>query len=111
MPEPLELATLRQIHLAEMQAFARAVDHLLAGAEQLLDEACLLDAVSARLTLQAMKQSVVDRFAQQLRQAAPCRDPLGLQPLVCDAYDLFFNPETRLNLKDWKRDAEPFVRS
>lgn len=34
-----------------------------------------------------------------------------LQRLVREAYELLHNPDTRVDLRDWLRAAEPFVRS
>lgn len=111
MPEPLELATLRSVHAAEVQAFAREIDAFLDAAIQILDDACMLDAVSARVTLQAMRHAVLEQFGQSLRQE-PRADPGGLlRALLCEAHAFLTDPDYRGDFEQWKQQAEPFVRS
>ena len=38
-------------------------------------------------------------------------DRAQLLQLVREAFDLLQNPETRIDLRDWLRAAEPFMRS
>jgi len=61
MPDPVELATLKQAHADERLADARKFD--------------------------------------------------VVQQLLCEAYDLLTNPQTRVDLRDWIRTAEPLIRS
>jgi type IV secretory pathway TrbF-like protein len=60
MPDPVELATLKQAHADERLADARKFD--------------------------------------------------VVQQLLREAYDLLTNSQTRVDLRDWMRAAEPFVR-
>ncbi len=63
--------------------------------------------VSREEALRAVRSFVLEKFDQRL----PMRnlEAALLKQLVREAHDLLLNPETRIDLRDWARSAEPFL--
>jgi hypothetical protein len=92
------------------QTFASDVDGLLA--ELFLFSRTLGDAVgeiTREEALRALRRFILEKFDQRLPMRSTL-DPV-LQQLVREAYDVLSNPKSQIDVKDWIRTAEPFVRT
>jgi type IV secretory pathway TrbF-like protein len=67
----------------------------------------LLAAIDVDGLRQAMLRQVI--WLQEERDAQA--DRVQLLQLVREAHDLLTNPETRVDIRDWLRSADPFMRS
>jgi hypothetical protein len=112
MAEPIEITQLKQRDADARRAFASDVDGLLTElhhySESLGD--AIIGPQSRAEAYQALRRFVLEKFAQRLhlRSDALTAEPLLLQ-LVREAYDLLLNPETPLDVRDWRRAADPYI--
>jgi len=90
------------------QQFARHVDLILEAVRDVsegLGEAAGCTQLEA---LRALRTRILEKVDECL-PLRPVADPL-LLTLVREAYDLFTNPESAIDLRDWEKAAAPFVR-
>lgn len=109
MTEPIELTLIRQTLAYARQDFANDVDGLLIELRLFSDSlGNAIGEVSREEALRALRRFVLEKFDQRL--AVRQVDPMLLQ-LVREAYDHLQNPESPVDIKEWVKTAEPFVRS
>lgn len=109
MTEPIELTQIRQQLADARQAFAQDVDALLDELRVFSDSLVgAIGDVSRDEALRGLRRFVLERFDQRLPIGARV-DPVGLQQLVREAFDLLTNPESAIDLRDWVRAAAPVV--
>jgi hypothetical protein len=103
------LAQAKQMIADARQDFAADVDALLIELRRFSDSlGHAIGEVSREEALRALRQFVLEKFDQRL----PMRnlEAALLRQLVREAADLLANPETHVNLRDWQKSAEPFLR-
>jgi hypothetical protein len=104
---------MRQMIADARQAFARDVDDVLHEIQVMrtaLDRA--IGEVSPDQALHALRQMVLQKFDERLPMR-PAADPV-LRQLLREAYevigDIKAHRTSRIDLRDWLKTAEPFVR-
>ena len=109
MSDPIELVQMRQMIADARQGFAADVDALLEQMRTHSDALALaIGEVSPQEALVELRKIVLQKFDQRLTLKHP--DVELLRALVREAFDLLQNPETTIDLRDWIRAAEPFIR-
>ncbi|MEP7304173.1 MAG: hypothetical protein ABJA98_01520 [Acidobacteriota bacterium] len=106
--DPLAQAT--QMIADARQAFAIDVDAILSElrrfSESLGDG---IGEINRGEALRILRRLVLEKF--DLRLPMRSLEAARLQQLVREAHDLLSNPETQVDLRDWLKSAEPFLRT
>lgn len=110
MPEPLERARIQHLTAEAWTAIAQDLD---AFVTRFVNTVIVRGALPERERDEAIQElrRVVRETCDRHLPLRPRVDPLGMQQLLREAYDLLMNHETRVDLKDWLRAVKPFVRS